>query len=374
MAGGIMEKGNIGGKLVDWVSIFVGRIKGSLGVIAVLAATVFSSICGSGAATISCIGSIVAPDMRDKKYPLGICAAIVSCAGPLGLVLPPSGIQILYAWSGGLSVLACFLAIVFPGLILSLMLCIGSLLLLRKQDGMALTDPIPKGCFLPGLGKRTLSAIPALVMPVIILGGIYGGLMTPTEAAATAGFYAIPVAMIIYKQLSFKGLAQTFISTATTTGVIMIMIGMVMILSNIFVRENLHMILLNLLLSISENPVIVMMMLNIMMVLLGAVMDDASSTLLCTPILLPVALKIGMNPYHFAAVLGLNLGMGNITPPTAPFIFLAARIFNVNVTETFKPVAFLLLFAYLPTLMITTYVPILSTFLPALILGEKFLI
>ena len=374
MAGGIMEKGQIGGRLVDWVSIFVGRVKGSLGLIAVLASTVFSSICGSGAATISCIGSIVAPNMREKKYNMGVCAGIVCACGPIGLVLPPSGIQILYAWTGGLSVLACFLAIVIPGLILSFMLCMGAYILLRRQEGMLKPDPLPKGRFFPELGKRTLSAIPALFMPVIILGGIYGGLMTPTEAAATAAFYAVPVAIIIYRQLTFKGLAETFISTATTTGVIMVMIGMVMILSTILVRENLHETLLNLLMNISENPLVIMLMMNIIMLVLGAIMDDASSTLLCTPILLPIVRSIGMNPYHFAAVLGLNLGMGNITPPTAPFIFLSARIFNVQVTETFKPTMFLLAFAYLPTLLITTYVPALSTWLPALVLGDKFLL
>ena len=374
MAGGIMEKGQIGGKLVDWVSIFVGRVKGSLGLITVLASTVFGSICGSGAATISCIGSIVAPHMRDKKYPLGICAAIVCCCGPIGLVLPPSGIQILYAWTGGLSVLACFLAIVFPGLILSAMLCVGTMLLLRKEEGMIMTDALPKGRFLSEFGKRTFSAIPALFMPVLILGSIYGGLMTPTEAAASSAFYAIPVALIIYKQMTIRGFAEGLINTATTTGVIMVMIGMVMILSTILVREDLHTILLNLLTGVSENPVVIMLMLNLIMLLLGAIMDDASSTLLCTPLLLPVAKSIGVNPYHFAAVLGLNLGMGNITPPTAPFVFLAARIFDVNVTQTFKPTLFLLLFAYLPTLLITTYVPALSTYLPWLVLGDKFLI
>ena len=371
MAGGIMERGQIGGKLVDWVSIFVGRVKGSLGMITVLACTVFSSICGSGAATISCIGSIVAPHMREKNYPLGICAAIVCCCGPIGLVLPPSGIQILYAWTGGLSVLACFLAIVFPGLILSAMLCIGAMLLLRNQEGMIMSDPIPKDKFLSEFGKRTFSAVPALFMPVLILGSIYGGLMTPTEAAATSAFYAIPVAIIIYKQLQFKKLAECLIDTATTTGVIMVMIGMVMVLSTILVRADLHTTLLHILTGVSENPVIIMFMLNVIMILLGAIMDDASSTLLCTPLLLPVARSIGVNPYHFAAVLGLNLGMGNITPPTAPFVFLAARLFNVNVTQTFKPVLFLLLFAYLPTLLITMYVPVLSTYLPSLILGEK---
>jgi tripartite ATP-independent transporter DctM subunit len=182
MAGGIIERGRIGEVLVNWVMLFLGKVRGSLGVVGVVASAVFSSICGSGAATISCIGSILAPQMKKKGYPMGKCAAIVCCAGPLGLVLPPSATQILVAWVGGLSVLACFLAIVFPGLLLVGFLSVGAFMLLKSHNIIE-KDAVPRGQFLRELGRRTFTAIPALIMPVIILGGFYGGFITPTEAA-----------------------------------------------------------------------------------------------------------------------------------------------------------------------------------------------
>jgi len=367
MSGGIITKGKIGDTLVNWVSLFIGRVRGALGIVAVLASTAFSSMAGSGAATISCIGSILGPNMEKNKYHMGKCAAIVCCAGPLGLVLPPSGIQILFAWQGGLSVLTCFLAIVGPGLMLSAILSVGAYFLLRNETGVIMPDPVPRSKFLGQLGKRTFTAIPALFLPVILLGGIYGGFMTPTEAAGMSVFYAIPVGMFVYKGLTVKELGKTLVSTAGTTGTLMVMIGMVMILSTILVRENLHMMLLDLLMGISENPIVIMLMVNLTMLLIAAIMDDASATLLCTPILLPIIRHIGVNPYHFAAILGTNIAMGNVTPPTAPFIFLAAKILNVNVGDMIKPVMILLICCYGPALLITTFVPELSLWLPRMV-------
>jgi tripartite ATP-independent transporter DctM subunit len=370
MAGGIIERGRIGEVLVNWVMLFLGKVKGSLGVVGVVASAVFSSICGSGAATISCIGSILAPQMKKKGYPMGKCAAIVCCAGPLGLVLPPSATQILVAWVGGLSVLACFLAIVFPGLLLVGFLSVGAFLLLKAHNIIE-KDAVPSGQFLRELGKRTFTAIPALIMPVIILGGIYGGFMTPTEAAGISVFYAIPVGMFIYRGMNLRGLGEAFVKTATTTGVIMVMIGVAVVFSNILLRQGMATALMEMLLDFSENRIVIMFMINLMMLLLAAIMDDVSATLICVPMLLPVIRSIGVNPYQFAAILGVNIAMGNITPPTAPFVFLAARIFNVEVSEMMKPVALLLIFCHFPVLMITTYVPQLSLWLPTVIMGAE---
>ena len=370
LSGGIVTKGKIGEAMVNWVSLFIGRVKGAMGILAVLASTGFSAMAGSGAATVSAIGSILGPNMREKNYNMGKCAAIVCCAGPLGLVLPPSPTQILYAWQGGLSVLTCFLAIVGPGLMLSAILTIGAYILLRKEEGAIMSDAIPKGEFLSQFGKRSFHAIPALMLPVILLGGIYGGFMTPTEAAGMSVLYAIPIGLFVYKGLTFKELGNTLLSTGTTTGTLMVMIAIVMIFSTILVRESLHTILLNLLLGISENPHVIMIMINITVILIAAVMDDASAILLCTPILLPIVRHIGVNPYHFAAILGTNIAMGNVTPPTAPFIFLAARILDVPVSEMIKPVMQILAFCYVPALLITIFFPELSLWLPRLVLGS----
>jgi len=372
MAGGIMEKGKIGDALVDFVSMFVGRIKGSLAIVTVVASGIFGSICGSGAATLSCIGSIVAPKMREKKYPMGVAAAVAVCAGPLGLLIPPSAMQILVAWTCQLSVLACFLSTVVPGIILIILLSLGSYILLKKCPESLIEEKLPEGQRMKAIGKRTSFAVPALIMPVIILGGIYGGIMTPTEAAGISVLYAIPVAMFIYKQLKLKQLMATLIETATTTGVIMVMIGLVMILSRVLTMENVPTQLMTALMSISDSNFQILLVVNLFMIIIGMLMDDCSATLLCAPLLLPLVTQLGLSPYQFAAIMGVNIGMGNITPPSAPFLYLGARIFGVNASSLMKPVLFLLVFAYLPTILITTFIPEVSLWLPRLILGSNF--
>ena len=368
IAGAVMEKGKIGQALIDLVQVFLGRVRGSLGIVTVVACAVFSSICGSGAATLSCIGSVMAPIMKKEKYPSHITAAIVCCAGPIGLVLPPSVAQILYAWSGQLSVLACFLAIVGPGLLLTLLLSICSWFLLKDNKDLELRPRLEGKLWFKDFTKKTTNASFALFMPVIILGGIYGGFFTPTEAAAVSVVYAIPVALFAYRGVDLRGLKEAFIDSSRTIGVIMAMFFLVISYSKLLIMENFPDMLSNLISSISDNPYMIMMMINVFMILIGALMDDVSAILLCTPMLLPIVRSIGMSPIHFAAVLGINLGMGNITPPNAPFIFLSARICDASVSKMLKPIFFLLLFAYLPTLILTTYVPDLSLFLPNLLL------
>lgn len=373
LAGGIMEKGQIGKALIDWVDIFVGRVKGGLCIVTVIASAIFGSICGSGAATLSCIGSIIAPQAKERKYPTGIVAAVACCAAPLGLLIPPSATQILIAWTLNISVLACFLSTVVPGIILTIMLCIGSWILMRKEEGVVYEESKTLSEFGLELGKRTKTAIPALLMPVIILGGIYGGMMTATESAGVAVIYAIPVAMFVYKRLRPKELIITLKETGTTTGVIMVMIGVICMLSRILTQMGIPQQVANALMSISDNKNMILLMINLFVLLIGMLMDDTSGTLLAAPILFPIAMSTGISPYHFAAILGVNLGMGCITPPCAPFIYLSARVYKVPASETLKPVFFLLGFAYLPVLAITTYVPDVALWLPRLILGAEFI-
>lgn len=372
LAGGVMEKGNIGKALVDWVNIFVGRVKGGLAVVTVVASAVFGSICGSGAATLSCIGSIMAPRMREKKYPLGVAAAVACCAGTLGLLIPPSAMQILVAWTLNLSVLACFLSTVVPGIILTVLLSIGAVILLRHDKGVITEAKLAPSAWSRVLIKKTGTAIPALLMPVIILGGIYSGIMTATESAGVAVIYAIPVAIYLYRGMRWRDLGKSLVETCTTTGVIMVMIGFVMMLSRILTQMNVPQSLVNAMLSISENKIILLLMLNIFLVLLGMIMDDTSATLLAAPMLYPLICELGIPPYQFAAILGVNIGMGNITPPSAPFLYLSSRIYGVDVGQVMKPVLFLLFFAYIPTLLLVTYVPDVSLWLPRVLLGDAF--
>lgn len=376
MAGGIMEKGKIADAIVDFIEMFSGRIKGSLGIISVVACGVFGSICGSGLATVSSIGSIILPKMKEKGYPMEKAAAILCCAGPLGLLIPPSSAQIVLAWCGNLSVLACFLSTVIPGIILMALLSIVSYVMLRKNveyvPSFLDDSEVSSIEFLKRLKSQTINAIPALIMPFLILGGIYGGIMTPTEAAAVAVFYSVPVALLVYKGLTLKQLKSVFLETAVSTGVVMTMCALIMVLSQILLMENLPQKILSFLLSISDNKYVILFMLNVFLIVIGMLMDDTCAIMLCTPLLLPVITKLGVNPYHFAAILGVNLGMGNITPPTAPFLYLSSKLAGVNSAKVAGHNMTLILFAYFPTLILTTYVPAISVFLPSLLMGPKF--
>lgn len=370
--GGVMEKGGVGNALVEMVEAFIGRLKGALCFVASVACAVFGAICGSGAATLSCIGSILAPKMRDRKYPMGVAAAVLACSAPIGMLIPPSSIQILIAWAGNLSVLRCFLSTVIPGIILTILIGIVGMVLCKKNPEIVVTEKLPLNQAASRAGKKTMHAIPALVMPLIVLGGIYGGIMTPTEAAGVAIVYAIPVSIYIYKDLRWRDLGKTFRESAVTTGVIMVMLGTIMVVSRILVMNNVPSLILDGLLTVTNNnKYLVLLMINIFLVIIGMLMDDVSGTLLTAPILLPIGIAMGISPYHMSAIMGVNLGMGNVTPPTAPFLYLGARICKVDTKDMIKPMLLILLFAYLPTLILTTYIPEMATFLPNLLMGAE---
>ena len=371
ISGGIMEKGHIGEALINWVNVFVGHLKSGLTWVVCIASAVFGSICGSGAATLSCIGSIAAPMMSKKKYPKHISAAVACCAAPLGLLIPPSAMQILVAWTLGTSVLAGFLSTVIPGIILTVLLGVVSSLLLRNEKEIIAEEKVSASEWISMLWKRTGTAIPALIMPFIILGGIYSGAMTASESAGIACLYAIPVAMFIYKKMNVRQLGETLHEGAVTTGVVMCRIGVVMMMSRVLTQVGLPQTICNALLSISDNKYVILLMINVFLVILGMIMDDTSATLLAAPILYPVIQRLGISPYQFAAILGVNIGMGNITPPSAPFLYLSARIFGTDAGKMMKPVLWLLFGAYLPTLILTTLIPEVSLFLPRLIMGAK---
>lgn len=371
LVGGIMDRSGIGESLVDFVSIFVGKVRGSMGAIAVIACAVFGSISGSAAATLSCIGSIMYPRLKARNYPDGYASALVSCAAPLGLLIPPSSQMILFAWVGQQSVLACFLATLAPGLLLTFLLCLINFVIIRKDPNVISGSEIHAGKPLK-LSTRAFNAVPALFMPVIVLGGIYGGFMTPTEASAIAVLYSIPVGFFIYKGLNKSNMLGVVIETAATTGVVMIMMFCIMLLSRIYIMEGVPSMILKQLHRVSTNKYAILLMLNVFMIIIGMIMDDVSAMLLCTPILLPVMTQIGIHPIHFAGIIGVNLGMGNLTPPTAPTLYFGARMANVPVSKSLRPAMIFLLFAWLPVLLAVTYIPSLALFLPRLILGGTF--
>lgn len=372
LAGGVMEKGRIGESLVGLVEKFVGRFKGGLGAVAVIASAIFGSISGSASACLSCIGSIMEPRMTKAGYDKGYTAALLSAACPLGLLIPPSSAQILYAWSSNQSVLACFTATIVPGVILMILLCVVNVFLTKKMNIRVPDKETPRE-WLVDTGKKTRRAVPSLIMPVIILGGIYGGIMTPTEAAAVSVLYAIPVGMFVYRGLNLRGLKNAIVETSTTTGVIMVMFFMVMILSRLLVMENVPRQIADALLSLTNNKYLILLLVNVFMIIIGMLMDDVSGILLCTPILLPIVKELGVDPIHFAAILGVNLGMGNITPPTAPMLYLGGRVCGAKINKMLSPIMIFIVFAWLPTLLLTTFIPAIALTLPKMILPKLFM-
>ena len=368
MAGDIMQRGKIAKPIVEIAEVMFGHLRGGLSAASVVASAMFGAISGSGAATLTCIGSIIMPHLRKARYPEGVSGALVISASPLGLLIPPSAAQLLYAWVGQLSVLQCFLATVIPGLILTFLLIVVNFVILRNDTNIQITE-IPDR-FFQALGKKTVVATPALLMPLIILGGIYGGIMTPTEAAGVAVIYAIPVGFFVYRGLTLKGFYETMRHSAITIGVVMVMIFTVLVASRFLIFEDIPSMAEDLIYSISENPIIVFLMINLVMLLIGMLMDDISGIILSASLLLPIAQGAGMDPIHFAAVLGVNLGMGNITPPTAPLLYLGAQVTEVPVRKLITPTLIFILFAWLPTLILTTFLPSVALWLPNLLLGS----
>lgn len=372
LSGGLINRSQMGDKLVSIIELFVGRIKGGMGAVAIVSCAAFGAVTGSACATLSAIGSVMFPKLEKAGYPTGHSAAIMANASVLGMLIPPSSIMILYAWTGQTSVLACFLSSVIPGIILIILMSLVNMWLLRNNKNLVLGKKLEKKEFKHQLILRSKEGIPAILMPVLVLGGIYGGFVTPTEAAAVSVIYVLPIGFLVYKALTWKGVRETLIESSVTTGTIMIMLYIIMILSRIYIMEDLPQLAMSFLFSISKNKYIIFVFINIFMIMIGMLMDDVSAVLLVTPILLPVVKNLGMSPIQFAAIVGVNLGFGNVTPPTAPLLYLASQLNGAKATETLAVTLYMLVFAWLPTLIMTTYIPILSEWLPKLVLGMNF--
>lgn len=367
LSGSIMNRGKLADPLVEVASLFLGRMRGGLSAAAVIASAVFGSISGSAAATLTCIGGVMLPRLHRANYPKGYSAALIASAAPLGLLIPPSSTQIIYAWVTRQSVLQCFLATVVPGLILITLLCIVNFVMMRNRKEIVLEEA-PEN-FVVEVRKRTFFATPALLMPVIILGGIYGGIMTPTEAAAIGVLYSIPIGFWVYRGLNWQIFKEAVIESGTTIGAVMVMFFMVMIVSRLLVFEDIPGIAQQFIFSISDNPLVILLMINIVLVLIGMLMDDVSGVLLASPLMLPMVRDLGIDPVQFAAIIGVNLGMGNITPPTAPLLYMGARVGGTSVNSMLKPTFIFIAFAWIPTLVLTTYFPQVSLALPHYVLG-----
>ena len=368
-AGGLMERGKIGEKLIDLVDVFCGSVKGGLGVVGTVSCAVFGSITGAACATLSCIGSIMFPRFEKAGYPRGHYAALMANASLLGLLIPPNATLIIFAWISGQSVLACFLSTISAGVLVTILISLANIWLLRNNPTVLVSEKRTTSEKVKLFRERGVLAIPALMLPVIVLGSIYGGIMTPTEASAVAVLYSIPVGMFIYKGLTPKGLWDCLIESGVTTGVIMIMLYSVSMLSRLYILEDLPGKVLYLFYSVSTNKGVIMGMINIFLVIMGMLMDDISVVTLTTPILMPIIVELGFSPIHYAAVIGVNTGLGCITPPAAPVLYLAGRLSGTPINEMMKPALWFILLCWVPALIFVAYFPKWVLFFPHVILG-----
>ena len=366
LAGTVMSESGIAASLLKFVNTFVGRIRGGLGVVASVSCAIIGAISGSGLTGVAAIGPLLIPEMESRGYPRAYATALVANSSILGLLIPPSVTMIVYGWVTDTSILACFLATLGPGLLITFLFAVVNLVMSRNfplilEEPRSLSETLREGM------RRTGHAVPALLMPVIILGGIYGGIMTPTEAAAVAVIYALPVGFLIYRGLSFRSLLIAGKDSATAVGSIMIMILFSLMLSQIYVMESVPQALVEMIFQITDDRILLLILVNVFLFLIGMVVNDITAIILTAPLLLPLMEAIGISPIQFAAIMGVNTAMGGVTPPYASILYMAARIGKVKFTEVIRPAMVLLIFGYLPVVFLTSFWSELSLYLPRLL-------
>lgn len=369
LMGGLMSSTGVASRLVNISDSILGRKKSGLGTVSIVSCAIFGAIAGTCTAAVSAIGSIMIPRMVERGYPRGHATGLIACSSVLGQLIPPSVPMILYAWVTWQSVAACFLATVVPGIILVIIYSIINWFMCRKLP-IKVSPPISPKEQVKEFGQASYKGFSALLMPIIVLGGIYGGIFTPTESAGVATLYCVFVGFFIYRTLNFKQLMNTMVNSITTTGVVILMVFFVMILSRLYVMENVPQRLVATLTGITDNKYILLLMVNLFLIIIGMLMDDFSGTLLAAPLLFPLMQEIGVHPIHFAAILGTNLGLGNVTPPTAPILYLAGRIGKCKFDELITPAVIFMIFGAIPVVLLTTYFPFLSLWLPHLLMPK----
>jgi len=371
MAGTLMSSSGIAERLTDFAQAFLGRMRGGMGAATIVACAIFGAISGTCSSAVACIGGIMIPRLEKLGYPRYYSVALVGCASVLGQLIPPSVPMILYAWVTQQSVAACFLATVIPGILTTFLMCVVNWFEVKKIETVRVEPQVPFSQKIQLIGRATKRGIWSLLMPVIILGGIYGGITTPTESAAIAVFYGILVGFLVHRELTPKVLGRALVDSSTTTGVCVLMLFFVSILAKVYTMQRIPQQLADFMMTISENKMVLLLLVNVFLLIIGMLMDDFSGTMLSAPLLLPLMVAIGVHPVHFAAIMGTNLGLGNVTPPCAPILYLAGRIGGASIDEYFKPALKFMIFAQVPVILLTTYIPGLSMWLPRLVMGVQ---
>ena len=359
VAANIMNAGTITDRLLNFCVAAVGRFKGGLGHVNVVASLIFSGMSGSAVADAAGIGKIIIEMMtKDNRYSRGYAAAITAASATIGPIIPPSIPMVLYALVSKASIGSLFLAGILPGLIMGLVLMIMNYYMAGKR-GFAMEDPIP----LRELPRKTANAFPALLMPVILLYGIYGGVTTPTEAAAIAAFYALLLAGLFYKALSFKALFNVFVDSARSSASVGIVIGGAFILNFIVISEQIPQSIAMLLDGTDVNPIVFLIVVNLLILALGCILDATTIILVIVPLFIPTCEVLGIDLVHFGVLVVVNSMIGLITPPYGILLFVINAVTDIPLREIISEIwAFLVIL--IAALLIMLLVPDLVLWLP----------
>lgn len=362
-AGELMFHGGIAMRLVRFASSAVGAVRGGLGVVNVFSSMLFGGISGSAVADVSALGSILIPVMKEKGYDEDYSVNVTVTSSIAGILVPPSHNMILFAVAagGGISISQLFLAGVVPGVVMCICLALAAYIVAVRRGYSAETFPGWSALLI-----HFAAAIPGLFTAVIIVGGVLTGIFTVTESGAFGTIYAFLVTLIVYRSLSWEGFVTAVTKAVKTTSMVMILVACAAAFAYMLTFYQVPTKMIGFLLGISENPIAILLMINAMLLILGMIMDMAALILICTPIFLPVAAQLGMDPLQFGMILMMNLGLGLCTPPVGACLFVGCAIGQVPIERAVKTI-FPFYFAILAALMMTTFIPAISLTLPRLL-------
>jgi len=360
LSGELMNKGGIAHRLIAFAKTLVGALPGGLALINIISAMLMGAIAGSAMAAASAMGSIIGPEMEKEGYSKEFGAAVNITAATTGLVIPPSNVLIVYSLaSGGASIAALFLAGYIPGILTGLFLMIVASLWAKKKG-----FKLGKRSSLREMFKTFIDAFPSLLMLVVVIGGIVAGIFTATEASAIAVLYSLLLGFV-YKEITFPKLPKILLDSSATTAIVMLLIGTSISMSWALSYENIPQDISSGLLNISDNKIVILLIINLLLLFVGIFMDMTPAVLIFTPIFLPVVTKLGLDPVHFGIIMVLNLCIGLCTPPVGSVLFVGVGIAKTTIEKVVKPLLPLFV-AMIIALMLVTYIPALSLWLPSL--------